>query len=211
MDIFEGSRRLMQVARVLWIGLVLFEGFELANEPGSFIHEGVRDDGTQFGAFCYETDYPNQTFRRFFPGKEPPGRECDIFKRDLEESSYEKAVNYDLGGGYKTEIDLWFNSSRTDQGARMIPIRMDADGRWEGAFVWNPAVEAYATERANSFVLPPDDKAAAIADVDVLRYRCIKSAVFYTIGVGFGGIILSFLLQVGVGYVARGYLGRRAA
>jgi len=183
-NVFEGSRRLGLLLRIVWVVVALF--FTNVDEPRVSI--------------TYETFAPLDEFRKASTG-------CNYSTDKIE------PISRPIGEGRTASISLCFRAqSFGEDGKQLVPYLVKEDGTDEngkpksstwGNTKYSDVVESYAKRRGGEFVFSESDRLEAEAEYGRLRWQQIKTGVKASV---IGWFVL-LGLQVVAGWIIRGFMG----
>jgi len=174
-NVFEGSRRIALLIKVLWvIGVIV-----------------VAYSQTPYVSITMFTGMPDDPFARI--ADMPCGTDDD--------SEY---VTREFAPGRTVSVHLCFMAATASDNRRLIPFRMDADGkRWMGNEKYTSEVMNYTAARGRQFALSADDRSRAAELWDAARWENLRNAGAFLVG----GWIVLCLLQLIIGWIVRGFMG----
>jgi hypothetical protein len=153
-NIFEGSRRIALLLRVIWvIGVGVFT---FAQSP--------------YVSLSFSTPSPTSPFVQTADNK------CNIGTDGW------KTVTREIETGKNVSVSLCFEAMAFEDGRRLVPYKVDQKGLTWGNGPYSSEVEAYRDNRAGEFTLSESDQAAALQKWALARRGYIRSGLMVAIG-----------------------------
>lgn len=166
-NVFEGSRRVATVLKVLWVVAVAIITWN-SNSPHVSLH--------------FVTDYPNQGFRRVAYGGCQSGVDAQEF------------VQRDFAEGREAFVTLCFKARPADDGTLVIPTEVESDKRWFGYSLYSASVTNYTKTRSRAFALTEEDKLAAQQEGSRQTRKGITDGILWAVGGWVGLWLLQVLV-----------------
>ena len=174
-NIFEGSRRVALLIKVLWVAAVLFIAY--SQSPSVSI--------------TFATMHPTGPF-------EISDSDCEVGSDGIEYKTLSLPDGRSIFGTLCFK-SMWFESTQK----RLVPYKTGEGGTVWGNDRYSNDVMNYQRARAEGFVFTPAMREAAEKEWSKTRTKNIQNTFLFVVG---GWIVLS-IIQFGIGWIVRGFMG----